>query len=268
MGVADQYTNELRQQFGYRATWLPNVSLDLGLVGRINSDGSFQRTSSLSERNIGFAASSGPGTSDYSYSSKSGVSISFKASGQAPTAGSVLGQADAGCTIGFSQDSGVVFAARACSIASISNLDAVTQDVLASYASGTWQEDEVLVTDVVTADTASIFVAQTQGAKVELRASGTLQPGTPLGLASVDADFQAAYESGLAFTAIASHGLTVLYKVSAIRKHFFSPPTFQLRSSYPVLGDVYESRASQPIHRDVTLAGTDEIEVPAFEPLP
>lgn len=268
MGVVEQYTNELKQQFGYRATWLPNVALGLGIVGRINGDGSFQPGSSLSERGINFGSVSGPGASDYSYASKSGVSISFKAAGQAPAVGSVLGQADAGCSISFSQDSGVVFAARGCTVSSIANLETVGQDALRKHSAGEWQDDEVLVTDIVAADTASIFVAQTRGAKVELKASGTLQPGTPLSLASVDAGFEAAYNAGMAFSAIADHGLTVLYKVAGIRKHWFSGSEFQIKSMYPSLGDISTSRTSDALRRRDTTGEATEVELPSFERLP
>lgn len=126
MGVADQYTNELKQQFGYRATWLPNVARAVVDVGRMNSDGSFQQLSSLGARAIGYNETPGPGASDYSYASKSGVSILFKSTGQTPSAGSVLVQADAGCMINFSRDSGVVFAAKTCTVSSI--IDRVLSD--------------------------------------------------------------------------------------------------------------------------------------------
>lgn len=262
MGVVEQYTSELHQQFGYRATWLPAERLEVGMIGRLNADGSLQPTSSLSSRGIAAQTAPGPGTADYSYTSKTGITISFKTSGQAPAVGSVLGQADAGCTVAFSKDSGIVFAAKSCVITSITDLYQVGQAAIDAYVGGTWQNDEVLVTDVVTAETASILVSQTRGAKIELKASGTIEGAGALSLASVDAGFQAAFDSGLAFTALASPNLTVLYKVAGIRKHLISPPTFQVQSVFPALQQQLSIAAG---HDEVD---NGPIEGPTFERIP
>jgi len=75
--------------FGYLATWFPNVVLKLGDVGVLR-DRVFEQITTLEERGISFNTSTKTAPADYEHTSSDSVSIRFKAAGDAPAAGSAL----------------------------------------------------------------------------------------------------------------------------------------------------------------------------------
>jgi hypothetical protein len=51
--IHEQYSEELRSEFDYLSTWLPNSHIELGDVGRLHRD-RFERLTSLAELGIPF----------------------------------------------------------------------------------------------------------------------------------------------------------------------------------------------------------------------
>ena len=111
MRTSKKYTRELRQQFGYLATWLPGTPLELGDIGILKRN-TYTKISNLSNFDIDFSIEKDLTKSDIEYTSKGAVSITTKASGTAATQGSVLGKIDAGITVEFSKENAILFKAN------------------------------------------------------------------------------------------------------------------------------------------------------------
>jgi hypothetical protein len=102
MKLAERYEKEIAQGLQYLPTWLPMRSLSLGDVGAIRNN-LFQPETNLGNLKIPFSRSDSRPTGTLRYNSHEGVSATFKASGTAPIAGSILSVNDAGVAVKFSR---------------------------------------------------------------------------------------------------------------------------------------------------------------------
>jgi hypothetical protein len=220
MSIAKQYTREIAQSLQYLPVWLPTRTLSLGDVGIIK-DNVFEVQSTLEAMNVGFARSASRPTAALRYYSHDGVSISLKASGTAPAAGSALTTVAAGVVVKFSRAKAVVFEAGGCKIEAISDLAVLGNHLVGLYQRGSWSENLYVVTEVVTADVATILISSGAGASVELTTSGDLGSGG-LSLANLDAQFGIASMTGMGFEIVGQTGLTPLFKAWRVNPGFWN----------------------------------------------
>src|SRR5688572_22235598 len=107
----ERYTEELHDQYGYLATWLPNLKLKLGDVGRLKRD-RFEFVTDLNHLGISFETREAGESANYDYVSADGAGVEFQASGETAGIGTALGQSRATAAVSFKRANAVVFIAR------------------------------------------------------------------------------------------------------------------------------------------------------------
>ncbi len=220
--------SEIRAQFGYTPTWLPGTIVSLGAVGEVSSGGAFQVESSLVSRGLRMVTTRSRGAMDLTYTSRSGVAITFKSAGSAPPVGSFLSAAEAGCAVEFGRSGAIVLAAQHCVTTRLANLEQISREVLDWYRGGVWAEELRVVAEVVVARSLTVVISRMAGARVDLAASGKLGP-VAVELASIDVGLTVRHESSLEFRAIAEPGATVMYRVAGIvRPHVMGARAFRM----------------------------------------
>ncbi|MET0400558.1 MAG: hypothetical protein ABW277_27455 [Longimicrobiaceae bacterium] len=220
-----QYTRELFDKFSYLATWLPGVPLRVGDVGIIR-EGHFQRLSSLENLGFTFAVRQDHAAAQLDYASRGAVSVYFKAAGAIPPAGSVLAEASAGVVIRMNRENSVLFQALGASFPSIEDQLSLEHEIRRRHAAGEWNMDYLVVTEVLEARAATILIASSSDARVELSVRGNLGMGN-VSIADLDAGFEIAHFRGMHTRIVASEGLTPLFRAKRLRNRFLAGPVFR-----------------------------------------
>ena len=203
------YLNEIHQRFAYLPTWLPNSKLQLGDVGVLRGEG-FRQMTTLKELGVPFITRRGAAPLDFSYTSASGVALQVKAKG-AVAPGTTLPAAKAGVEVKFSKQGAFIFQAAGNRVHEIENKATVGQAVIRLYEQGRWESDWSVVDTVVEASAATILVANSGGAALELAADAPLDAA---GLARLDIGLVVNSQSGDMIHFVAAQGLTPLYRLS------------------------------------------------------
>jgi hypothetical protein len=219
MSISKQYTKEMKEQLNYSATWLPTTIVAPGDVGTVFNY-EFQHLTTVAEFEIGFATVPNPVQADFDYCSTNAVSITAKASGQVPLAGSIFSQADTGISVKFSRNNAIAFRMSQCSSARIADLNALRKQILLKYNSKEWRDDMVVVTEVVKAARATIVISKSANAQIDLLAHGNIGV-QELHIANANAEFQVLRASNIAFNIIAEKDLTPLFRFAGIKKAIF-----------------------------------------------
>lgn len=229
MGVYQQYTAELNDKFGFLATWLPGTRLRLGDVGILKRD-RFEFVTTLDDLGIPFKIRDISGAADYHYVSSKGVAINFHGNGKAESPGAAVASAASDVSINFTRANAVVFAATGCKTTLIERQDQLGRSILERYQAGNWPGEHVLVTELVTADSATILISGDDSAKVDLAARAKIATAG-FSLADPSLELQVASSVGVATQILAASQLTPLFRASAVRRRIFSAPSFQTRSA-------------------------------------
>lgn len=237
--VNSRYAKELRQRFGYTATWLPNVPVRLGDIGTLYGH-TYERIRTLADFGISFDSRPPISmTTSLEYASTGDVYITIKQKGELSIANSALAKADAGIIIEFGRAGAVVFQAGGCAVSSIEDQLSLADKLLAMYADGQWNRDYVVVTDVVHAEWTSVLVSKANAANIEFRLDADLMHAS-LADASA-AGLQVIRSHNIETQIIAKGGLTPLFKAKGIRPRLIQPPRVVSRGQRPTSIDLSEN---------------------------
>lgn len=221
------YTRELYKQFRYLATWLPGTPLALGDIGVLRQK-EFTKIGNLSDHGITFDIESDPTPADLDYTSKSSVSIATKLSGSATPEGSSLSEIDAGISVNFSKENSILFQAKNTKTPTIKDQIHLGEEILRLYKNGKWNKDWVVITELVTSESASILISGSKESKIDLKVKGEIG-NRQIDIADADLDFELSFSKDMSTKIVAQEGLTPLFKVSKIRSRFILPPVFTER---------------------------------------
>lgn len=224
---ATTYTRELRERFGYSATWVPNADVRLGDVGLLRGH-SYERVSSLADFGLTFTVRESRARGVYDFASSGSVAFGFKAAGEAAGPLSKLTDAEAGIAIDFSSADASVFQAAGCTVSEISDQHTLGQQLLALKKEGRWPDDYAVVCEVISADRATILVSSSGNARIEFSAKSGVKLG-PQSLVDADAGLNVTNSSGLGIQILAEGALTPLFRAKGIRQRFLSEPEFKTR---------------------------------------
>jgi hypothetical protein len=222
VALYSDYTKNIYSELGYRGTWLPGTSVTLGDVGIIRK-GVLQPETSLKQLQIDFQVH-GDAVPDgsFDYQSKKAVNILFKAAGDLNRQFKALAQADAGALVTFFQENAVLMQLRGVRVDRIADKKALKNSLLdavvAADDQSRWDRDWIVVTDVVTAESATILIAGGSSSSLELKASANIAPAS---LADANAGLSSAAESQVSTKIIAEKGLTPLYRGFRVRRNFW-----------------------------------------------
>jgi hypothetical protein len=252
----DQYLRGIFDKFGYLATWLPNKSVKLGDVGEKRGR-EFDRRTSLDNLSIDFNVRQGDRIAQMSHSSSSGVSVSFKAAGEA--AMGTLPVDKAGAVVEFGRDGAFVFEANNCVVFEIDDKVELGREVIRRYLSGDWDKNWSVIDQIVKVDRATILVSNHGNARLELSATKDLKAGA-VDLAKADAGLSATFKSGDITQFLAEENLNPMFRLSRIKRSLFDwftgkEPTFEgvRRADFgdePDLPDEVLEQAFEPVGLD------------------
>ncbi|TAL34964.1 MAG: hypothetical protein EPN98_07870 [Phenylobacterium sp.] len=222
-----RYVREMREHFGYSATWLPTIALRLGDVGRLTGGG-YEPLGSLADFGIGFETRTGVAYAELSYVSSNAVTFTAKAAGATPAAGSALAHGDAGIQLSFAEKQAVFFQAAQCKTSEIAPLLVLEQQIVAAAEKGDWKKDYVVVTEVVEAQAATIVISSSGNALIELKAKAgaSLAPAT---MVDLSADLSIAQSRDIGTQLVAQGGLAPLFRARSLHNRLMARPTLKAR---------------------------------------
>lgn len=214
------YLSHMHAKTGYRATWDPTKLLKIGSVGKLEH-GVLNVYTSLDKEGVPLEISSNNFGAAMDYTSHESVSISTKLSGAVPKIGSTLSEFDAGFTLNFRGDNGVVFQTSNHKVHQLINLAEIEDLVLAKYDKGNWDKEWVIVTELIEADAATIIISNSNNGVLELKADTSIAAQN-LTLTDVKLGLSVVYEKGSSLKYLSQHSITPLYRVMGLRSAFLS----------------------------------------------
>jgi hypothetical protein len=222
---AKLYLREIFDKFKMRAAWPPNAAVRLGDIGIMDA-GQFLYRTSLREQEILFRADDPGSPASYKHMTEGAVSLTFKANGQAPIAGSAILQAAAGVTVGFSREDAVYFQAEGAVVERIADQGHMELMILDNYRQGLWNRDWVVVTEVVRASACTVLISGSRSSVIELEVAGpVVSPG--VSLADLSAGVLLRAQRDMATSVIAATATTPLFLVRQVRKKLLRSPALE-----------------------------------------
>lgn len=232
MGANQQYTSEMRERFGYSATWFPTVPVRLGDIGRLTGY-EYQRVGCLADFGVTFEETNTAGQASLNYVSADAVIVKTKLSGSLPGVGSTLTKADAGIQLSFGSKNATFFQAVGISIRGIANLLELESEIASLASSGAWENDLVLIGEVLHVESATVVISSSANAMVEFRAGAKMRAG-PVNLADATAKLQITHSRDIGTQLVAESGLTPLFKAFRLKTRLLRRPTLSQRRAAPV----------------------------------
>ena len=204
--LANRYMSELYAQTKYFATWFPNTRVRLGDYGVLEGK-QFLRQGSLKDFGLTWGRQVGAPV-DFDHTSGSDATVTVRATAEGGrTASSEI-------DVDFGAMGAWVFQAVHCEAEEFSDARAVGMELVRLHGAKLWDKRLVFVDAVLTARRASIFVASTASAKLNLGAKGALPAGTPV--LTADLSLTVRSQRGSITKFIAESGLTPLFGLSRV----------------------------------------------------
>lgn len=221
-GPMKQYTNEMFRRFGYYATWEPNVPLKLGDIGVVKKN-VFTKLSNIENEKIGFDEIPDTTPGDLEYLSQGSVTVTTKLSGTIPSHGSVLANADAGIIVEFEDENSILFKANGTRTPSIKDKIALGERIIERYKASEWDKNWVVITELFTAETATVLISNKSQGRIELKANADIQAAN-LDIADAKFNFSTVFSKGIGTKFVANKGITPLFRIMGIKTRWFRPP--------------------------------------------
>jgi len=213
VSVAEQYMNEMHDQFLYFATWTPDMHLDLGDVGVLNKN-EFTRVTNLDKLDINYIRRSSPAKSEENYASNGVNKVSTKINVLADISQIPVNIANLDIIVDFSGEKGIFFEAAGVRTQTIEDLVKLDHAIIEKYDNKKWQGDWVVIYDLKIADSATVLISQGKSATVGLKANSNV---STIPLANLSAGFDIVYKKNMSTTIVCQNGLTPLFKVRGIK---------------------------------------------------
>jgi hypothetical protein len=236
--MAKQYQQEMHENLGFFATWLPGDHLDVGDIGVLQG-GRFRRQSSLSEMGIGSNETAKGASQNLQYTSKSGTSVSVE--GRA----SSLGMASSEIKIDFAMSGSFLFQATGVKNVRLGNNQALAKAIKNVYVEGKWDKRWYLIESVHVADCATVIISDDISAGLVLTASANGSLGS-VPLADPKASLNVTSSRGRMVHIIGQRGLRPLYSCLRLITSWFDEPSIA-----PVRGEGQAKLAFPFIRPDI-----------------
>lgn len=212
------YQQEMHDNVGFFATWLPGDRLEIGDLGVLER-GRFRKYSSLSELGIVAVVGDEGATQNLQYTSKSGTSVSV--GGAAPIA-NVPGLS-AEIKVEFGSQGAFLFHASKVRNQRLEERSKLTRSILSAYEKDQWKKEWYLVESVHHADCATVIVAEEGSAGLVLNAKADLSLGA-LPLADPSVHLSVTSTHGRMVQVLGERDLRPLYSCLRLKDPWFSEP--------------------------------------------
>ncbi|MFJ9844359.1 hypothetical protein ACIRYZ_28670 [Kitasatospora sp. NPDC101155] len=221
MSVSARYTKELRERFGYSATWFPTARIRLGDVGRM-AGYQFDRLGGLADFGVRFESRGSEAIGTIEYASAGGVEVLVGGAAVA-TSGSWTAPAGATVSITFSREAAVWFQAEDCAVEAIEDLLALEAEILALNDAGDWEDDLVVVTEVIRAGQGTVLVSGAGQGGIDFSTEAAVPGATGRAGLRVTASRNIG-------TQVVGHGdLTPLFRAKGVRRRLLRRATLDTR---------------------------------------
>lgn len=219
--AAAHYLKEIKKKsVGYRPTWEPNKTLKIGDVGKLEN-GVFVKWSNLEKLKIPLEVGHDDREgSVFDLTTENGVNVHAKAEGKVDPKVPSLGKMDTGFGVEFKRANSILFKIEGYLTHQINNLGEIAQEVLKRYKNDEWDEDYVIINELVEAKKATIMMSSEGGVTIGLKAKGNVG-GKALSIADADLDAGADSSGKLAINIAGAAGITPLYRAVGIKKKFW-----------------------------------------------
>ncbi len=214
-----RYQQEMHDNIGFFATWLPGDLLELGDIGTLK-DGAFRKLSSFRELEIEYQASTLGASQNLQYTSKGGTAFSIDSSVAAPKPLDI----SAVIKVEFSSEGSFLFHASNVRNRRLENIAHLTGAILEVWNNGKWEKDWYVVESIHEADCATVIVSEDVSAGITFNAKGALG-GIPLADPRVDLSISSS--RGKMVQIIAGRNLRPLYSCLRVREGWFSGPSVE-----------------------------------------
>ncbi|GEM_PF-5252044 len=219
MEIRDRYQKEIAKKLRYFANWLPNNPIRIGDVGTLTKM-NFETDFNLLSRYPDVAKprrSKHP--SDIQFYSEGSATITFIGDAVLPSTEKLL-ESKNGIKIKFKKPNSVFFEGKGAVIQRLEHLDILKEKIIELRQSGRWEEDLVIVTDIVEIDYSTIIITNEKDAEVILRSENDIELADTQ-LASVSGSFKIEDKSSTEVCLVGEKKLTPLFKVRRLKKKLF-----------------------------------------------
>lgn len=219
------YQQEMHNNLGYFATWLPSTAIALGDIGVLEG-GRFRRVASLKELGVDQPDVREGTSENLSYSASASRSDNVGGS-----AGAAVPLASGELTIKFTSQGGYVFEAIKMTQMEVADRLTLASNLLKAYEAGRWQKEWLLIDALYRAESATILVSEDSSSEIVLKASAAALPTGALPLADPKLGLGVASSNGKIVHIVAQNNLRPLYSCVRVRD-----PLFGKASVVPVRG--------------------------------
>ncbi|MGH3788626.1 MAG: hypothetical protein ACRDRG_19235 [Pseudonocardiaceae bacterium] len=183
--LAKRYIRELYDSLRYWGTWAPGVEVDLGDCGPIDN-WVFRPERNVRDFGIEFDPDPAPATSPWSHTSDGAVSVEFQGTAETQRIPNVPRGA-AGIRLKFSRKNAIVFAAVDGRHSRVVDIFDLKRQIVGKAQGGEFPEYYVVVTEVVTARSATVLLSESDEGEFVASASADFRAGiVDLGNASLN----------------------------------------------------------------------------------
>lgn len=234
-----RYQQEMYENLGFFATWLPGDLLELGDIG-VLKNGQFRKENSLKDLQIKYEVTAPGASQNLQYTSKSGTGFALDLSATIPQPFA----ASAAVKVEFSDEGAFLFHASNVRNRRLEGGAQLAETILAAHKAGKWKPDWYLVESVHVADCATIIVSEDQSSAVSFQANAKGALG-PVPLADPQVNLSVSSSRGRMMQVVAGRSLRPLYSCVRVKPSWFSNPSLE-----PVRGE--GGGASPFIRSDIT----------------
>ncbi len=205
------YQQEMHNNLGFFATWLPSTAIALGDFGVLDG-GRFRRVGSLKELGLGQPEVREGTAENVSYSASAKRSDNLSAS-----AGTAIAVGGGELSIKFTSEGGYVFEALKMMQMEVADRLTLASNLLKAYEAGRWQKEWLLIDALYRAESATILVSEDTTSEIVLKASAGVLPVGALPLADPKLGLGVASSSGKIVHIVAANNLNPLYSCVKVR---------------------------------------------------
>lgn len=222
------YLESLKTELGYRATWAPNRTMNLGDIGRFH-DGSFVPYTSLKRLGIHQEENENP-DSEIDFTSNSEIEVKIKLGASTNEKFKVLGEADFGFEVNFGTQRGILVRSTGVTHRAIANIGEIQEEVLRLRKRGDWDDDYAIVDEVQVADSCTVLISEGKNSSISIKA--TAAAGIPkLNIGDAKLGLSIVSEKALTTKIVGNLNMTPLYNVVSLKGEGLFNRRFRLSRS-------------------------------------
>jgi hypothetical protein len=226
MSIAETYCQDVSRELRLLAAWPPGSPIRVGSVGRFLGARLFDPETTLGSYGIKVPVKYDPGAGVLSYTSDGVSESSFTVGAHVPDLASGIVDAKAKVTIKFGSEHGIIFRAAGLRYQTMQDQPNMARKVARLAKSGQWGRDWYIVTQVVQVASASVLIAKSPSAEVELGLGANLNVG---GIELLGAELKphVIRQKDMHVLIVDEAGLAPLFKAKRVKRTFFGNVTLK-----------------------------------------